>query len=142
MKYTLLLVFLLSSCSIPTHLAEEYYSNGMLARREIDINPSIGGVHSQKGADGYQADDDNQKSLADTANAGLGYGLAKQTSNVKISDNGVKNTTTIESTKQLKNASDAASRDLETTTKGTFQNNILTTTGKGPPGKNFLPKGN
>lgn len=127
---------ILSACSAPYHHAA-MYKNGQLVAEETDFNPSIGGVHSQKGADGYQADDDNQKSLADTINgigvySGFKYGFKTQDSN-----NNVKNVSVANQTTQLKNASDAASTDLKTTTAAATKKDILTVTGKGPPGKNF-----
>jgi hypothetical protein len=76
MKTLLLACLCLCSCSFPVHLADVYYPNGQIAKREFDSNPSIGGVHSQKGADGYQVDDDNQQSLRDFVTAaGTAYGL-------------------------------------------------------------------
>lgn len=89
MKIPLPLLFAacLVSCSMPTHLAEVYYPNGHLAKREFDTNPSIGGVHSQKGADGYQADDDNQQSLRDAGTALGGAYTAHQTQLGNASNN-------------------------------------------------------
>lgn len=111
---TLFAVFL-CSCSMPFHMAEVYYPNGQLAKRETDINPSIGGVHSQKGADGYQADDDNQQSFRDgTTAAGTAYSIG-QTSKATINANDNKTAQQVDAnnaqTTQLKNASDAATAD-------------------------------
>ena len=121
-------------CSCTGYLHE---ARSVAGNYERDILVKVGGTASLKGADGSSAVTDDQASFNDGV-TGLGaYGAAKVAGNTATSTNASNNSLAAareaEQTQRLKNASDATSGDLATTTHAAGASTLAAALKKGPP---------
>lgn len=98
------LALVCASCQVQSHLGEIYGANGQLKKREWDVNGQVGGVSSQKGADGSQNDFDGQASWNDTMTGATGIVAAKSAGKIGLAQEKTKQVGERQTTARAANA--------------------------------------